>query len=100
MNRSVTDTMARTRNEGNYKHIIKDDKLEIVGDKIQATTKTINSQRKAMANYEKKVEQLTVRLPQGSRGKLNDYIASSDKYSSVNNMIKSLLENEIGQSLD
>lgn len=100
MNRSVTDTMARTRNEDNYKHTIEDDKLEIVGDKIQATTKTINSQRKAMANYEKKVEQLTVRLPQGSREKLNDYIASSDKYSSVNNMIKSLLENEIGQSLD
>lgn len=100
MNGSVIDIMPRVRNEENYQHEIESENLEVVDGKIQATTKTINSQRKAIKKYESKVEQLTVRLPQGSREKLNDYIAKSDKYSSVNNMIKALLENEIGQSLD
>lgn len=73
---------------------------------IQATeeqvidTNTYESQRKAIKKYESKVEQLTVRLPQGSRAKLNEYVSKSDKFSSVNTMIKTLLENEIGQSLD
>lgn len=63
-------------------------------------TNTYNSQRKAIKKYESKIEQLTVRLPQGSREQLNEYIASNNKYSSVNAMIKALLENEIGHSLD
>lgn len=62
-------------------------------------TNTYNSQRRAIKKYESKVEQLTVRLPQGSREQLNEYIKSNGKYSSVNAMIKALLENEIGHSL-
>ena len=63
-------------------------------------TKTYKSQRVASANYEKnKVEQITVRLPKGSRQILQNYVNKSNKYDSVNNMIKSLIENEIGQSL-
>lgn len=64
-------------------------------------TDTYISQRVASANYEKnKVEQITVRLPKGSRKILQDYVASSGKYESVNAMIKALLESEIKQSLD
>ncbi len=63
-------------------------------------TNTYASQRKAIKKYEGTVEQLTVRLPKGSRSLLNDYIAKSNKYSSVNAMIKELLEKEIGKSLD
>ncbi len=64
-------------------------------------TKTYKSQRVASANYEKnKIEQITVRLPKGSRQVLQDYVDNSDKFKSVNAMIKALLEAEIGQTLD
>ena len=63
-------------------------------------TNTYISQRKAIKKYEGTVEQLTVRLPKGSRSLLNDYISKSNKYNSVNAMIKELLEKEIGKSLD
>lgn len=64
-------------------------------------TDTYISQRVASANYEKnKIEQITVRLPKGSRQILQDYIDNSGKFKSVNAMIKSLLEAEIGQTLD
>lgn len=58
--------------------------------------KTTDAQRRAAANYEKKVEQITVRLPVGARDKLNNFIMHSDKYDSVNSMIRILLEKEIG----
>lgn len=65
------------------------------------TKRVFISQDTASANYEKnKVEQITVRLPKGSRQILQDYIDNSGKYKSVNAMIKSLLEAEIGQTLD
>ena len=84
----------------NYVHDISDDKLSIVGDKIVKKTKTGNPQLEAVKKYEQKFEQLTVRLPKGSRDKLQDYISGSDKYKSVNAMIKDLLEKEIKQTLD
>ncbi len=92
--------MPKVRNESNYRHDINDNSLTIEDNKIVKATKTLNSQRRAIQNYEKKVEQLTVRLPQGSREKLNSYIANNSKYQSVNAMIKDLIENEIGESLD
>lgn len=58
------------------------------------------SQRRALKKYEGTVEQLTVRLPKGSRAVLKDYLDNNNKYDSVNSMIKALLEKEIGKSLD
>ena len=81
--------------ESKYQH-----ELTIDGTTIIRKTKTIHSRRKANKEYENKIEQLTVRLPQGSREELNKYVAESKKYSSVNTMIKALLEKEIGHSLD
>ncbi len=63
-------------------------------------TKTYTSQRKAIKKYEGTVEQLTVRLPKGSRAALKEYLDNNSKYDSVNSMIKALLEKEIGKSLD
>ena len=83
------------KDESKYQH-----ELTIDGTTIIRKTKTINSRRTANKEYENKIEQLTVRLPQGSREELNKYVAESKKYSSVNTMIKALLEKEIGHSLD
>lgn len=83
-----------------YHHEIIDDSLDIVDNTIIRKTKTRNSQRKAIKEYEQKFEQVKIRLPKGSRDKINQYIAESNKYTSVNAMLKSLIENEIGQTLD
>lgn len=92
--------MSRVKNELNYKHDVSDKSLVIENDKIVKATKTGNWIRKASKKYESKLEQLTVRLPLGSREIINNYVASSKKYDSANAMIKALLEKEIGQKFD
>lgn len=90
--------MPRKRDEANYKHDVSDKGLTIENNKIvKATT---NAQRRASKKYENKIEQLTVRLPQGSREAIKDYVAKSKKYDSVNSMIKDLLEKEMKIKLD
>lgn len=91
--------MPRVKNDLNYKHDVSDKSLVIESGKIVKTTKTANAQRRAAKEYETKVEQITVRLPQGSREIINNYVANS-KYDSANAMIKALLEKEIGQKFD
>lgn len=62
-------------------------------------TNTYKTQRQASKKYETTIEQLTVRLPKGSKKQLTDYLESTNKYNSVNAMIKALIEKEIGHSL-
>ena len=81
--------------ESKYQH-----EVNIDGATIIKKTKTINSRRKANRKYEQKFEQVKVRLPQGSRDKINKYIKSNDVFTSVNEMIKALIEIEIGQALE
>ena len=81
--------------ESKYQH-----EINIYGTTVIKKTKTINSQRKANQKYDKKIDRFTFRLPQGSKEKINKYVTESNKYSSVNAMIKALLENEIGETLD
>ena len=81
--------------ESKYQH-----EVNIDGATIIKKTKTINCQRKAIKEYEKKIEQLTVRLPIGSRDILKKYVKSNDMFTSVNEMIKALIEIEIGQALE
>lgn len=45
-----------------------------------------------------KVESVRLRVPKGWSQLMKDYVQSSDKYKSVNNMICSLIRNEIGIS--
>jgi len=66
------------------------------------------SRQKANKNWEDtKVEQLTVRFPKGSRDKLKEYVEQKSKsepdnpkYSSLNALIKHLLVEETGITLD
>lgn len=81
--------------ESKYQH-----EVTIDGTTVIKKTKTINSRRKANRKYEQKFEQVKVRLPQGSKEKINKYVAETNKFSSVNAMLKALIENEIGETLD
>ena len=74
--------------------------VTINGTTVIKETKTSNAQRKANQEYDKKIDRFTVRLPQGSKEKINKYVTKSNKYSSVNEMIKALIEIEIGQALE
>ncbi len=58
------------------------------------------SQKKAFKKYESKFEQIKIRLPEGSRKIIQDYIDKSDKYDSVADLLRQLLEREIGVSFD
>lgn len=88
------------KDESKYQHEVVDNSLDIVNDTIIKKTKTINSQRKAIKKYEQTVEYVGIRLPKGSKAKINTYITESKKYKSLNAMIKVLIEKEIGQTLD
>lgn len=66
---------------------------------IVLDTNTYNTQRQASKKYESTIEQITVRLPKGSKKQLTEYLESTNKYDSVNAMIKALIEKEIGHSL-
>ena len=46
--------------------------------------------------YEQKMKQITVRISAESKDKLDEYIANSNEYKSVNSMILDLLEKETG----
>ena len=92
--------MPRVKNELNYKHDVSDKSLIIESGKIVKKTQTGNWTRKAAKTYESKLEQITVRLPKGSREIINNYVANSKKYDSANAMFKALLEKEIGQKFD
>ena len=74
--------------------------VTINGTTVIKETKTSNAQRKANQEYDKKIDRFTFRLPQGSKEKINKYVTKSNKYSSVNEMIKALIEIEIGQALE
>ncbi len=74
--------------------------LTIPGTKARTIqTNTYQSSRKAQRKFEEGQEHLTVRVPLGSRQKIKDFVEKSDKYSSVNNMIVSLIEREMNTSL-
>lgn len=62
-------------------------------------TDRYNSKRESVKKYLENFEQITFRLPKGSKDILKDYVKRSGKYESVNAMIKDLLEKEIGQEL-
>ncbi len=42
-----------------------------------------------------KVESIRLRVPKGWNQKMKDYVSSSDKYKSVNNMLQELIKKEI-----
>lgn len=59
--------------------------------------KTYISQRKASTKYDNEnVDSIRLRVPKGWRDIIKDYVERSEKYNSVNNMICTLIKNEIG----
>lgn len=66
----------------------------------KAFSGTSESQLKANRKYEvEKTDNIRVRVPKGSANIIKDYVAESEKYSSVNEMIIKLIEKEIGKKL-
>lgn len=94
MNRGISDMAGRKEDPLKRQRIIPATEEQII------ESNTYNSQRKASRNYDSKFEKIIVRLPQGSRDKINNYLSSSNKYPSTNAMIKALIEKEIKQKLD
>lgn len=76
------------------KGVFDDDKSYITAD----GNRIYNSQKKAFKKYESNLEQIKLRLPKGSRKIMKDYVENTDKYDSVSDMIRTLIENEIGIS--
>ncbi len=55
------------------------------------------SSKEISKTYDKeKVDNIRLRLPKGYNDKMKEYVKSSDKYSSVNDMIRKLVEAELG----
>lgn len=110
MNRSIATMPRKGQSDESKKQLIIEAR-----DKEVITTNTYQSQREAIKKYEGKIQQLTVRLPKGTKtyidsdGKekvysssdvLNKYIQASKEFSSVNTMIKALIEEKIGKTLE
>lgn len=59
--------------------------------------KTIKSQLNASEKYDKEnVDNVRLRVPKGWKEQMQEYVKTTGKYSSVNDMICQLLKNEIG----
>ena len=69
-------------------------KKEIV---VEGTNKTVRSQLKASENYDRNnVDNVRVRVPKGWKEQMQEYVKTTDKYSSVNDMICQLIKKEVG----
>ena len=69
-------------------------KKEII---VEGTNKTVRSQLKASENYDRNnVDNVRVRVPKGWKEQMQGYVKSTDKYSSVNDMICQLIKKEVG----
>lgn len=59
--------------------------------------KTYTSQIRASKKYDKEnVDNIRVRVPKGWKEQIQSYVSGSNKYKSVNDMICTLIKNEIG----
>ena len=69
-------------------------KKEIV---VEGINKTVRSQLKASENYDRNnVDNVRVRVPKGWKEQMQEYVKTTDKYSSVNDMICQLIKKEVG----
>lgn len=72
-----------------------DDSLKI-SSKTGKELKTYDSKIRASEKYDKNnVDNIRVRVPKGWKEQMQDYVKSSKKYDSVNNMISELIKKEI-----
>lgn len=66
-------------------------------DTLKTDAGLYKSKIRASKQYDQdNVDNIRVRVPKGWREKMQEYVAGSDKYTSVNGMICDLIKNEIG----
>lgn len=66
-------------------------------DTLKTDAGLYKSKIRASKQYDQdNVDNIRVRVPKGWREKMQEYVAESDKYTSVNGMICDLIKNEIG----
>lgn len=68
---------------------------EKTGEVIKET-KTLQSQLRRNAKYDQNFDKIMLRVPGGTRDQLKDWVADSEEYTSVNELICKLLEKETG----
>ena len=72
-----------------------DDSLKI-SSKTGKELSTYDSKIRASEKYDQNnVDNIRVRVPKGWKEQMQDYVKSSNKYDSVNNMISELIKKEI-----
>ena len=72
-----------------------DDSLKISSN-TGKELRTYDSKIRASEKYDQNnVDNIRVRVPKGWKEQMQDYVKSSNKYSSVNNMISELIKKEI-----
>ena len=65
-------------------------------DSLKTDSGLYKSKIEASKQYDKNnVDNIRVRVPKGWKGQMQDYVKSSKKYDSVNNMISELIKKEI-----
>lgn len=73
-----------------------DDSFKI-SSKTGKVLSTYDSIIRASEKYDKeKVDNIRVRVPKGWKEQMQEYVSSTDKYSSVNGMICDLIKKEVG----
>lgn len=66
-------------------------------DKLKTDSGLYKSKIEASKQYDKNnVDNIRVRVPKGWKEQMQDYVSSTDKYNSVNNMICELIKKEVG----
>lgn len=75
----------------------KSDESLKISSKTGRELSTYNSRIRASEKYDKEnVDNIRVRVPKGWKEQMQQYVADSDQYSSVNGMICTLIRKEIG----
>ena len=70
-------------------------------DSLKTEAGLYKSKIEASKVYDKEnVDNIRVRVPKGWKEQMQSYVASSDKYSSVNGMICDLIQKEVGIEVD
>ena len=79
----------------------KEDESLKISSKTGKKLSTYDSKIRASEKYDKdNVDNIRVRVPKGWKELMQNYVASSDKYTSVNGMICDLIKKEVGIEVD
>ena len=69
-------------------------------EKYRTAGGTYLSQNRASMKYQESLDTVKFTVRKGMRDKIKDYVADSDKYENVNDMLCQLVANEMGLDVD